>query len=104
MAMKKAIVSTSVGCEGINLKHGESVLIADTPEQFAKSVINLFRDSDFRTHLGRNAYETVLREYNWEEKGRQLDVVYRSAIKNGRPGSTVSVSKEPQEEGSYDPR
>jgi len=80
MAMKKAIVSTSVGCEGILLKEGESVLISDTPQDFARSIVRLFNDSGLRTHLGNNAYATVVREYNWEQKGQELEKVYQSLV------------------------
>jgi len=36
MAMGKAIVSTSIGCEGLEVTDGDNILIADTPEEVAK--------------------------------------------------------------------
>ena len=85
MAMKKPIVSTSVGCEGILLKHGESVLISDTPQGFADSIVRLFNDPALKNRLASNAYRTVLQDYNWEHKGQQLEEVYQSLRQRG-PG------------------
>lgn len=83
MAMKKPIVSTSIGCEGINLKHGESALFADTPEEFAAGVLRLFNGRALRTKLGQKAYEIVVREYDWKAKGEELDRVYQTVVLNG---------------------
>lgn len=83
MAMKKPIVSTSIGCEGINLKHGESALFADTPQEFATAVLRLFNDTALRTKLGQKAYENVVSGYDWKVKGEELDRVYRTVAQNG---------------------
>lgn len=87
MAMRKPIVSTSIGCEGIHLKHGESALFADTPEEFAAAVLRLFNDAALRTKLGQKAYENVLRGYDWKVKGEELDRVYRTVVRNGAASS-----------------
>ena len=52
MAMGKAIVSTSVGCEGINVSNGRNILIADHPYDFANKAIGLLKSPDLRTNLG----------------------------------------------------
>jgi glycosyltransferase involved in cell wall biosynthesis len=80
MAMKKPIVSTSIGCEGINLKHGESALFADTPEAFAAAVLRLFSDRALRVKLGQKAHENVVSGYNWKAKGEELDRVYQAVV------------------------
>jgi glycosyltransferase involved in cell wall biosynthesis len=80
MAMKKPIVSTSIGCEGINLKHGESALFADTPEGFAAAVLRLFNDRALCMKLGQKAYENVVSGYNWKTKGEELDRVYQAVV------------------------
>ncbi len=58
-AMKKPIVSTSLGCEGIDLRDGESALFADTPEAFSEAVLRLFDDSEYRSRLAERAYSVV---------------------------------------------
>jgi len=65
MAMGKAVVSTSVGAEGLPVQHGENILLADTPDDFACSVISLLRDSDRRSQLGAAARALVQEKYSW---------------------------------------
>ena len=45
MAMGKAIVSTSIGCEGLDVVPGRDILVADDPEDFACKTIELLKDS-----------------------------------------------------------
>jgi glycosyltransferase involved in cell wall biosynthesis len=63
MAMKKPIVSTTIGCEGINLMHEDSALFADTAEDFAKAVVRLFDDASLRARLAQKAYANVVEQY-----------------------------------------
>ncbi len=55
MAKGKAIVSTTRGTEGIDAVPDRDIITADTPEAFARAVIDLLRDPDRRRLLGRNA-------------------------------------------------
>lgn len=64
MAAGKAVVSTSVGAEGLDVHHGRDVLLADTPEMFADSIINLLQDAGMRHQFGRAAAE-LARSYGW---------------------------------------
>ncbi len=92
-AMKKPIVSTSVGCEGINLREGDSALFADTPEQFSEAVIRLFKDEDYRCRLAERAYSLVSKAYDWQAIGNQLNSVFESVARPlrgaGEHGNTV---------------
>lgn len=83
MAMRKPIVTTSIGCEGINLKHEDSALFADTPQEFAASVVRLFNDQALRTRLGEKAHENVITGYNWKTKGEELERVYQTVLLKG---------------------
>lgn len=55
MAYGKAIVSTSVGAEGINAERGKDLLIADDAESFSNAVILLLKDPSRKNELERNA-------------------------------------------------
>ena len=77
MAMGKAIVSTSLGCEGIELTSRELV-IADTAEEFAGQVIGLLRDDARRRELGQAARRLVEARYDWRFIVPKLEEVYRS--------------------------
>ena len=78
MAMKKPIVTTTIGVEGIHLHHEQSALFADTPAGFASEVVRLFRDSGLREDLAKAAYAVVRQHYVWEAKGKELDAALRS--------------------------
>jgi sugar transferase (PEP-CTERM/EpsH1 system associated) len=83
MAMGKAVVSTSVGAEGLPVRHGENILLADTPRDFAESVISLLRDANQRTRLGTAARALVQEKYSWpkvtESFSRALQEIARPA-------------------------
>ncbi len=65
MAMGKAVVSTSVGAEGLAVQSGENIVLADTPKDFAESVISLLRDDNRRQKLGAAARTLVQENYSW---------------------------------------
>ena len=51
-AMGKAVVSTSIGCEGLDAVDGENILIRDTPEAIADALLQVLRDARLRSRLG----------------------------------------------------
>ena len=64
MAMGKAVVSTSSGAEGLPVRHGENIILADDPADFARQVVDLLRDVPRRQrfgHAARPACRTKLR-------------------------------------------
>ena len=65
MAMEKAIVSTSVGAEGLPVTDGNELRIADTPETFAAAVVELLNNRDQATALGQRAAQTVRQKFGW---------------------------------------
>jgi glycosyltransferase involved in cell wall biosynthesis len=79
LAAGKAIVSTTIGCEGLLLKHGEHVLLADTPEDFAAEVARVIRDDTLRKSLGRNGRVFVESTYGWNVVCLRLVQAYESA-------------------------
>jgi polysaccharide biosynthesis protein PslH len=65
-AMEKAVVSTSLGAEGLYVKSGEHLIIADKPEDFANAVLHLLKDTNERQRLAKNGRQLVLEKYRWE--------------------------------------
>lgn len=89
MAMGKAIVSTSIGCEGIDVKDGENILIADTPEEFAEKTMAVLGDEALRKRLGDAARKTAEQKYSWTHIAPRLNEVYaKLALKNPRVRET----------------
>jgi len=72
MAMEKAIVTTSVGAEGLPVRHGEHLLIADTPSAFADAVTGLLRDPQYAATLGARAAELVRSQFGWHRAAEQF--------------------------------
>ena len=66
MAMGKAMVSTTVGIEGLPVRNGEHLVIADNPTQFAAEVVRLLRDMKARSRLENNAKSFVQKHFSWD--------------------------------------
>jgi glycosyltransferase involved in cell wall biosynthesis len=64
MSQRLAIVSTTIGAEGLIIKHGENILIADTPEQFAEACSLLIKDSVFRNKIAMGGLECFEKKYS----------------------------------------
>lgn len=86
MAMGKAMVSTSIGCEGLDVSPDEHLMVADNPAQFAEKTVQLLRDQSRRATLGRAARELVERRYSWRKIGAELLNAYRLAIEHRKHG------------------
>lgn len=84
MAMGKAIVSTSIGCEGLDAKHGENILVADTPRDLAARAVEALEDAELRGRLGAEARALVERKYAWRVVNAHLEEAYRCACSNFR--------------------
>lgn len=65
MALRTPVVATSKGAEGLDARHDEHLLIADTPEAFAEAVLRLLKEPGLRQRLAGNAYELVREQYDW---------------------------------------
>jgi len=72
MSMGKAMVSTTVGVEGIRAEHGKHLLLADTPEEFAQAVFRLQTDGVLRDRLGKAARSLATEHYQWDVIGQKL--------------------------------
>lgn len=72
MAMGKAIVSTTIGAEGLPIESGRNIILADEVDAFAEQIINLLRNTEKRHELGRAARQLVEKRYSWNSVGQQL--------------------------------
>ncbi|MEM7257043.1 MAG: glycosyltransferase, partial [Pseudomonadota bacterium] len=81
MAMQKAIVSTSVGAEGIDHTEGKNILLRDTPEDFANAVVEVMENDDLRADLERYGRELVELKYDWQAVSNILCDVFESNVK-----------------------
>jgi glycosyltransferase involved in cell wall biosynthesis len=89
-AMGKAVVSTTLGCEGLDAVDGENIIIRDDPAEFAEAVVQVLSDPSLRGRLERNARTTAEEVYSWDIIGEGLRSAYQSILrlegqKNGGP-------------------
>jgi polysaccharide biosynthesis protein PslH len=77
MATAKAVVSTTVGAEGLDVHHGRDIILADDPRSFAQAVIMLLRDPELRRRYEKAAVETAAR-YDWPAIGERFSEVLQS--------------------------
>ncbi len=66
MAYGRPVVSTSLGCEGLEVEDGKHLLIADSPQEFAEKTILLLTNNDLQQMLINNARELVEQVYDWD--------------------------------------
>ncbi|MEP6474534.1 MAG: glycosyltransferase family 4 protein, partial [Gemmatimonadota bacterium] len=79
-AMGKAVVSTSIGCEGLRAVDGQNILIRDSPKEFAEAVALVLRDAALRQRLGAAARQTVEETYSWEVLSQPMIEAYLGVI------------------------
>jgi glycosyltransferase involved in cell wall biosynthesis len=100
MAMGKAVVSTTVGAEGLPVTNGEQVMLADDPHTFARAVVGLMRDIDRRRQIESAARALVVERYDWSAVAGELEdalirfAAHRTAraVPYKTPVSTVGLS------------
>jgi glycosyltransferase involved in cell wall biosynthesis len=80
LALGKAIVSSSLGCEGIAVTAGSDLLTADDPRSFAERILELFANEPLRLELGRSGRALVEREYSWDLAGEQIESLLEALV------------------------
>jgi len=80
MALGRPVVSTSIGCEGLDLVDGQHLLIADDPEQFAEKTVRLLTDRALYQRIAAEARQLVVATHDWDVIARQLLDVYSKAM------------------------
>jgi glycosyltransferase involved in cell wall biosynthesis len=80
MAMKKAVISTTVGAEGLEVTDNKDILIADQPEEFADSIIRCLKDLGLRKSVAEAGHQLVHSKYRWEIIGEKYQRYLRSIV------------------------
>jgi sugar transferase (PEP-CTERM/EpsH1 system associated) len=102
MAMGKAIVSTTIGAEGLPVSDGLHLLLADDPDAFARGVVRLLQNRTERARLGDAARHLVLERYDWSAVGAYLERALEAAAGRGRgdepaPGDARPLELTPED-------
>ncbi|WP_316785636.1 glycosyltransferase family 4 protein [Pedobacter frigiditerrae] len=81
MAMQKCIIATSMAAEGINCKNGKDILIADTPDEFYRSILKCITQPDKWREIGVNARKTVERDHEINSNAKRMLAIYEVLMK-----------------------
>jgi glycosyltransferase involved in cell wall biosynthesis len=82
MAMGKAIVSTTLGGEGIEAVAGRDILVEDEPAAFADAVHRLLAEPGRAARIGQSARRLAVERYGWSQAARALEGFYRRILEN----------------------
>ena len=81
MAMGKAVISTSIGAEGIGYTNNKNIIIADTPAQFSEAMLKCYSDPGYCKYIGENARTLVENLYSAKAIGSQVSQFYSELLK-----------------------
>jgi glycosyltransferase involved in cell wall biosynthesis len=73
MALGTPVVSTSKGAEGLDVIHGENILIADDPYEFAQAVLEVLQNHQLHEKLSSGGHKLVQEKYSSEIMGRKFN-------------------------------
>jgi len=96
-AMGRPVVSTTVGCEGLEVSDGEELLIADRPRKLARACLAMLGDRELRSRLTARAWDLAQRS-SWERSRLQLSALATELLSE-TPPATKAVSSEVAAEG-----
>lgn len=85
LSLRRAVVSTSLGCEGINCVPDRDLVVADESSAFAAAIVSLLNDGARRVSLGAAGRELVEEQYSWAHCGQQLLQALDDAERRGWP-------------------
>jgi glycosyltransferase involved in cell wall biosynthesis len=81
MALGKVIVTTSTGAEGIDIRHNENIIIADSATDFEKEIVNLLDNKSFFTKIGENARKFVIENMDNKKITAELAEFYKANLR-----------------------
>jgi glycosyltransferase involved in cell wall biosynthesis len=95
MAMEQAIVSTTIGAEGLPVRDGVELLLADTPESFASAVVSLINNECLAKELGERAAATVRHSFGWKNAAETFGTICERAVSGeGRTNPISGVGQQ----------
>jgi polysaccharide biosynthesis protein PslH len=88
MAMQKAVVSTSIGAEGLPVQHGQNILLADSADDFSRQTVEILCNPSRRHQVAVAAHKMVSEKYGWRSVAEEFaGVLQRVTAENRLPQS-----------------
>ena len=98
MAMSKAVVSTTIGAEGLPFRNSREISIADKAEDFAETVITLLRDPQMRKAIASAARNVVVEKHGWEAVVARMEEAIDAAVNSATaPEQLPSANSSPEQ-------
>ncbi|HDZ78804.1 MAG TPA: glycosyltransferase [Gammaproteobacteria bacterium] len=69
------VVTTTIGTQGMDVRHGENMMVGDTPAEFAAGCVALLKDKKLRIHLTQNGRRFIIDNYSYAAVHRTVDAV-----------------------------
>jgi glycosyltransferase involved in cell wall biosynthesis len=79
MAAGKAVVSTSVGAEGLDVHHDRDIILSDGPQEFSESVVALLTNTDRRIRV-EQAAAALAKKFSWPLLGSRFEEILQKVI------------------------
>jgi glycosyltransferase involved in cell wall biosynthesis len=89
MAMRKPVLSTSLGCEGIKVRHGEDVFLADGAESFAEAAVLLLQSNGIRQRIAEGGHRLVRQTYAWDRLAERFEDCYAAVLSERQATAAV---------------
>jgi len=93
MSMDRAVVSTPIGAEGLPLVAGREILLEESPEEFAKSVVRLLNHAGERNALAQAGREKVIRDHTWAAVAARMEGILRTVAGTQHTAAATSESR-----------
>jgi glycosyltransferase involved in cell wall biosynthesis len=92
MAVGKAVVSTSIGAEGLDVHDDQDIVLSDSPQKFSEAVVMLLTNRDRRIRLEQAAAD-LAKKFSWPLLGSKFEEILRSVVGGSPRGPRLGVDK-----------
>ena len=92
------VIATSVAAEGMGLTHGEDILVADEPENFAKALLELYHSEDLWNRLSKNGIQKTKLLYSKEAARKQLKRLLSDEHMKSSGAGRIKIERRPAEQ------
>ena len=75
MAMQIPCITSPLANQALQAKENVEILVAETPEEYAKHILMLLKDPELARKIARNGYDFVLHNFNWEKESEKIEAL-----------------------------
>ncbi len=84
MSQGKAVLTTTIGVEGIDAIHSNEIVVIDNPEQFADRAVALLQEPEEILKIGKRARKLIEAKYDWAIINRDISALYHPFARSVR--------------------